>query len=50
MEANKFLAMFIWLTFSLLVYSIATEDKTWIFATSVALIVEIITLVITTKR
>lgn len=50
MEANQFLAMFIWLAFSLLIYSIATEDKAWIFATSVALIVEIITLIITTKR
>lgn len=44
------LLIFIYISLLLLAYSIGAKDNAWIFATSVALIVEIITLVITTKR
>lgn len=44
------LLILIYISLLLLSYSIGAKDKAWIFATSVALIVEIITLIITTKR
>lgn len=44
------LLILIYIFLLLLAYSIGAKDKAWIFATSLALIVEIITLIITTKR
>lgn len=44
------LLILIYISLLLLAYSIGAKDKTWIFATSVALIVLTITLIITTKR
>lgn len=44
------LLILIYIYLLLLAYSIGAEDKTWIFAASVALIVLTITLIIITKR
>ena len=44
------LLILIYISLLLLAYSIGAKDRVWIFATSVALIVLTITLIITTKR
>lgn len=46
MIANQILWTFVWVTLCLFMYSLATEDRAWIFATTIALVVLIITYII----